>query len=140
MNKSVVKTVFGGRGGGGRVMEAIMEGGGGVGGTGELAGTGRMESWEISGDLGRPLQVLFFPPIPPNHNKAASLVGINKLMLLQFARTRTHAPVGYDCAHAVRRKNTRTRRYYTSTASSHGCGQCMPTIYNAQTLSCAYYF
>lgn len=123
---------------GGRVMEAIMEGGGGW--TGELAGTGRMEFWEISGDLGRPLQVLFFPPIPPNHNKAASLVGINKLMLLQFARTRTHAPVGYDCAHAVRRKNTRTRRFDTSMACSHGCGQCIPTIYNAQTLSCAYYF
>lgn len=43
----------------------------------------------------------FLPPpsIPPNHNKAASLVGINKLMLLQFA-PHTHAGTSGDAAAA----------------------------------------
>lgn len=30
------------------------------------------------------------PPIPPNHNKAKALIGIKKLILLQFAHTRTN--------------------------------------------------
>lgn len=79
----------------------------------ELALGGWMEFWEISGDLGRPLQVLSLPPIPPNHNKAKSLIEINKLILLQFAYTRTHAQLKYEHedTHAQTRGRPRTDSY-----------------------------
>lgn len=50
-----------------------------------------------------------FPPIPPNHNKAASLIEINKLILLQFAHTRTHEQVEYERVTAPTHTNTRTQ-------------------------------
>lgn len=39
------------------------------------------------------------PPIPPNHNKGTSLIEINKLILLQFAHTRTCTTGIWTCKH-----------------------------------------
>lgn len=54
------------------------------------------------------------PPIPPNHNKAKALIGINKLILLQFAHTRT-APV-HTCESSVTQTQTLT---HTSLRASY---------------------
>ena len=84
------------------------------------------------------------PPIPPNHNKATSLIEINKLILLQFAHTRTHAQLEYERVNAQGRARAHTHTHtHTHThmqPPSHECGQHIPTIYKTQTLSCNYCF
>lgn len=52
----------------------------------ELATHGEMEFWEISGDLGRPLQVLSLPTLQ-SHNKATFFTEINSY----FYNLHTHA-------------------------------------------------
>lgn len=83
---------------------------------------------------------LLHPPIPPNHNKAKALIGINKLILLQFARTRT-APT-QTCE-----RRTRTRA--SLGADSHEHTRCSVTrmrtvriaaVYKPQALGCNYCF
>lgn len=73
------------------------------------AGTGWWDG--ILGDFWRSWSATSspLPPIPPNHNKATSLIEINKLILLQFAHTRTHAQLEYERVNAQGRTHTHTR-------------------------------
>lgn len=66
----------------------------------QRAGTGWWDG--ILGDFWRSWSATSspLPPIPPNHNKATSLIEINKLILLQFAHTRTHAQLQYERVNA----------------------------------------
>lgn len=75
--------------------------------TRERAGTGWWDG--ILGDFWRSWSATSspLPPIPPNHNKATSLIEINKLILLQFAHTRTHAQLKYERVNAQGHTHTR---------------------------------
>ncbi len=87
-----------------------------------------------------------FPPIPPNHNKATSLIEINKLILLQFAHTHTHnwnmnVWTLRDTHAYTQGKNWFIPAHtHTHATPSHECGRCIPAIYKTQTLSCNYCF
>lgn len=50
------------------------------------------------------------PPFTPNHNKAVSLIEINKLILLQFAHTCTHEQLKYKCVKGHMHAHTHTHR------------------------------
>lgn len=112
----------------------------------ERTGThdGGMEFWEISGDLGRPLQVLSLPSLQTTTRQRPLL----KLTSSYFYNLHTHAhmrnwnmnvwtlkEIYAHWADSYKRAHTRTY-----TAPSHECGQCKPTIYKTQTLSCNYCF
>lgn len=110
----------------------------------ELALDGGMEFWEISGDLARPLQVLSLPSLQTTTRQRPLL----KLTSSYFYNLHTHAHMRNSNMNVwtLRDMHTHTGHelIHTSTRThatpSHECGQCIPTIYKLQTLSCNYCF
>lgn len=124
---------------------------------------GRSRAWEVRGGgvsaewnsgrflaiLARPLQVplyFFSPPSSTSHQtttRPRPSLELTSSCFYNLRRTRTHAPAGTpprDVGKNTRMCRREAKEKEKAQASSHGCGQRVPTIYNAQTLSCAYYF